>query len=67
MDDLHGSTYIVPFHALSPDKNWSPVKPDQIDLDLPITEHMHMGWLMIVCEDDDTQTMRSVYGDHNGI
>lgn len=67
MDDLHGSTYIIPFHALGPDKNWSPVKPDQIDLDLPITEYVHMGRLMIVCEDDDTQTMRSVYGDHNYI
>ena len=66
-DDLHGPAHIVPLHALSPDKSRSPVRPDQIDLDLPITGHMHMGRLMIVCEDDDAQTMRSAYGDHNRI
>jgi hypothetical protein len=65
LDDLHGAAHIVPLHALGPDKRWSPVRPDQVDLDLPVTEHMHMGRLMIVCEDDDAQTMRSVYGDHN--
>jgi hypothetical protein len=67
MNDLHRPTHIVPFHALSPDKSRITIRPDQVNFDLPITEHMHVGRLMIVCENDDAQTMRSVYSDHTCI
>jgi len=63
-DHLHGTAQIVRLHAFGPDESRNPVRSDQIDLGLPITEHMHMGWLVIVREDDDAQTMRTVNRNH---
>jgi hypothetical protein len=31
---------------------------------MTIAEHMHMGGFVIVCEDDDAQSMRPVDRDH---
>jgi len=67
LDDLHSPAHIASFHTLGSEKNRSPIRPDQIDLDLPVAEHVHMGRLMVVCEDNDAQTMRSVYGTHTYI
>jgi len=47
-----------------PDKGWRTVRPDQVDLGMTIAEHMHMGGLVIVCENDDAQPMRAVDRNH---
>jgi hypothetical protein len=63
-DQLHGAPQIVGLHIFSPNKSWRTVRPDQVDLGMTIPEHMHMGWFMVVCEDDDAQPMRSIDRDH---
>jgi len=65
-DYLHGSTHIFHFHALRPDQSWNSIRSNQVDLEFPITKYMNMGRLVIVCEDDNAQSMFSVYCDHVG-
>jgi len=64
-DQLHGPPQVIRLHSFGPDKAWNPVRPDQINLGLSITKHMHMGWFMIVCENDDAQPVRPIDCDHN--
>lgn len=35
-----------------------------VDLHFAIADHMHMGRLVIVCEDDDAKPVRAQDGDH---
>jgi len=63
-DQLHGATQITGLHVFSADKGWRTVRPDQVYLGMTIAEHMHMGGIVIVCEDDDAQPMRPVDRDH---
>jgi hypothetical protein len=61
-DQLHGALQIGRLHVFGPDKGRGTVSPDQVDLGLTVSEHMHMGWFVIVVEDDDAQTMRPIAG-----
>jgi hypothetical protein len=63
-DHLHGAAQVIRFHPFGLNKDGNPVRADQINLGLSITEHMHMGWLMIVCEDDDALPVRPIDCDH---
>jgi hypothetical protein len=57
-DQLHGTAQIVRLHAFGPNKGRKTIRPDEVDLGLSVPEHMHMGWFVVVSEDDDAQTMR---------
>lgn len=53
---------IGPRHPYSPIQ-FSRVGRD-VDLRLAIADHMHVGRLVIVCEDEDTKPVRAQNGDH---
>jgi hypothetical protein len=55
--DLHGPTHLVAFHVFSPNQFRLAVRTGKIDFDLAITEHMHMGGLVIVGKNDDSQAV----------
>ena len=66
-DDPHRPAQIVCFHALHPHKRRKTIRPDQVDLGVTVTEHMHMGWFVIVGKDDGAQTLRTKDTDHTRI
>jgi hypothetical protein len=59
-DQLHGTAQIVCLHPLSSNEGWNPVRSGKIDLGMPITKHMHVGWLVVVREYYDAQPVRTV-------
>lgn len=56
----HRATHLVVLHILGPDQFRFPIGTDQIDLGMPIAEHMHMGRFMVIAKNDDAQAMRPI-------
>jgi len=52
-DQLHGTAQIVRRHAFGPNKGRKTIGPDEVDPGLSVPEHMHMGWFVVISEDDD--------------
>jgi hypothetical protein len=61
-DGFESAPKLALCHLLRPDHNRTALGWDQVDLCVPIAEHMDMSRFMIVGEDDDAQTMRAENG-----
>jgi len=62
--DLHRASDIAAFHSLGPDQLRRAIGDREVDLGLAVTEHMNMGGLVVIEEDNDAQSVNSKDGDH---
>jgi hypothetical protein len=57
-DDFHRAANIRALHLTRKNQLGATTCANQIDLHMPVAEHMNMCRLMIVGEDDDTEAVR---------
>jgi hypothetical protein len=61
---VHGAANLIALHAYGPNQLRRASRAGEIDLRLPVAEHMNVGRLVVVAEYDDAQAMRTVDRDH---
>jgi hypothetical protein len=63
-DQPHAFADVRVFHPHGPDECRMPVVSLQIDLGFSVSENMHMGWFMVVDENDDPEPCGTKNGHH---
>ena len=66
-NDLHGVADIAALHAFDGHDLRCAVRPDQVDLRVPVAEHMNVGRCVIIDKDDEAQAMGAIDGDRASI
>jgi hypothetical protein len=63
-DNLHRAADFIAFHSVYPDQFWRAIFAQQVYLCLPIAENVNVRGLVIVEENDGSQTLAAVNGNH---
>lgn len=63
-DDPHRAADLTTRHIVGPDKVWSALSSDQVDLGFSVAEYVNVGRQMVIDVDDDAQAIGTQHGNH---